>query len=229
MFDHQILQIELHFTMEDLLEKHAGEKEELVQSAGEGKTEQISQLIEAGADVNTPDKFGNFAIHKASTKGHPKCLELLIKAGTNVNKCDKMTRTPITQAAMHGNGDCVQLLAESGADVNSALLTVAHLGHSVAVNLLIQAGAVVSIRNLSGNSPLILAAQRSDAKSLDVLVKAGADVNYRNSDWERNEYSALEEAIEDYSTSHLLAEKLQCIHLLLKAGARVNSRALLHI
>ena len=65
--------------------------------------------------------------------------------------------------------------------------------------------------------------------NLDVLIKAGADVNFRNIDWERNEYSALEEVIEDYSTSHLSAEKLQCIRLLLKAGARVNSRALLHI
>ena len=99
--------------------------------------------------------------------------------------------------------------------MNSALLTVTHLGHSVAVDLLIQAGAVVNIRNLSGNTPLILAAQRSDAKSVDVLIKAGADVNYRNSDWECNEYSALEEVIEDYSTSHLSAEKLQCIRLLL--------------
>ena len=192
MFDHQILQIQLHFTMEGLLEKHAGEKEELVQSSEEGNTERLSRLIEAGADVNTTDKFGNFAIHKASTKGHPKCLELLIKAGANVNKCDKMTRTPIAQAVMHSNGDCVQLLDESGADVNTALLTVALLGHSVAVDLLIQAGAVVDVRNLSGNTPLILAAQRSDAKSLDVLIKEGADVNYRNSDWERNEYSALE-------------------------------------
>ena len=86
----------------------------------------------------------------------------------------------------------MQLLAESGADVNTALLTVAHLGHSIAVDLLIQAGAVVNKRNLSGNTPLILAAQRSDAKSLSVLIKAGADVNYRNSDWECNEYSTLE-------------------------------------
>ena len=129
---------------------------------------------------------------------------------------------------MHSNGDCVKVLAESGTDVNTALLTVAHLGHSVAVDLLIQAGAVVNVWNLSGNTPLILAAQRSDAKSLNVLIKAGADVNYRNSDWERNEYSALEEVIEDYSTSHLSAEKLQCIRLLLKAG-NVNSRGLLHI
>ena len=91
--------------MKGLLEKHTGEKEVLVQAVEEGNTEQLLQLIKEGADMNTPDNLGNFAIHKASTKGHCKCLELLINAGTNVNKCDKMTQTPITQAAMHGNGD----------------------------------------------------------------------------------------------------------------------------
>ena len=89
-----------------LLEKQIRQNENLVQAAEEGNMERLSQLIKAGANVNTPDKFGNLAAHKAATKGHRKCLELLVKAGANVNKSDKMERTPITQAAMYGNGDC---------------------------------------------------------------------------------------------------------------------------
>ena len=54
------------------------------------------------------------------------------------------------------------------------------LGHTEAVNLLVEQGADVDCRNRDGATPLLSAAFLGQAKPVRLLIENGADVNARN-------------------------------------------------
>ena len=46
------------------------------------------QLIEAGADVNTPNAHGLVPLHLAAQNGHLVLSQILVQAGTDLDKKD---------------------------------------------------------------------------------------------------------------------------------------------
>ncbi len=93
--------------------------ESLVRAASEGDAYRVKDLLEAGANANSPNRYGDRALSEASCYGGVQCMALLLEAGANANQADKWGQTPLWQAACRGNAACVKLLLEAGADVNN--------------------------------------------------------------------------------------------------------------
>eukprot|EP00899_Mesostigma_viride_P001785 jgi/Mesvir1/11607/Mv00016-RA.1 len=83
--------------------------------AGQGNLKMVSQLLRAGASVNTADYDGRTPLHLASSEGKVKMVELLVKSGANVNSKDRWGGTPYTDAAHFGFEDVLDFLKKNGA------------------------------------------------------------------------------------------------------------------
>ena len=78
----------------------------------------VKLLLEARADVNIKDKYGEAALIYTLKYGYTEIVELLIEAGANVNIKDKDGLTALIYALKNGNLDIAKLLIEKGADIN---------------------------------------------------------------------------------------------------------------
>jgi len=54
---------------------------ELLQAAEDGDLIEVEKLIEAGADVNLQDEWGNTALSEAAINGYTEIVEILKNAG----------------------------------------------------------------------------------------------------------------------------------------------------
>ncbi len=80
-------------------------------------TECVKLLIEAGADVNTADDYGQTALYLATLFDNEECVKLLLDAGADVNaKADLFDETPLQAAAYRGNVSCYEILKAAGAE-----------------------------------------------------------------------------------------------------------------
>ena len=82
------------------------------------RSEVVKILISEGADVNSKNKNGSTALHKAAYSGNLEIVKLLVQANANVNSQNKLKISPMAIAAIHGRTDIVKYLINSGADVN---------------------------------------------------------------------------------------------------------------
>jgi len=98
-------------------------------------SEQISFLLEHGADVNSKNNRDSSPLHCACSKNYPdiEIIEILLSGGANVNSLDENGNTP---SHLFQNGKnakkCVALMLSNGADLllrNNAGFSVLDLGN----------------------------------------------------------------------------------------------------
>ena len=177
-------------------------------------------------DFKKPSKNKDQTLWKTAEKGHVDCLKAMIKAGVNVNSADEHDCTPLKFAAMKGRYACMEALIEAGADVNhhrkgfnTALETVAsYTAGKKCFDLLIRSGADVNVVNDAGYPLITWVAGFARPGYLDSLIKAGADVNARGGKGK----TALMFASYHQVIHNNVANHLECVKLLLRAGANVN-------
>ncbi|WP_410542337.1 ankyrin repeat domain-containing protein [Wolbachia endosymbiont of Tetranychus urticae] len=167
----------------------------------------VECLIQAGADINFSDKYGNLpldfagfiknieiakllvdkgaifnrVLHVASGSNNIELMKYLITKGADINCKDKIGDTPLHKAADHG---MVKLLIEHGAEPDS--------------------------KNIIDRTPLISAVEKGDVDTVKYLIEAGADLNTQMKDG----YSPLHKAI--------LSKNLDIIKLLISNGAKLE-------
>ena len=90
--------------------------EKLIEAVGRGNTEQVRELLDAGADINIQDKFGETALMRAAAWGHTGVMELLIRAGAEIDRPNKYGWTALMVAAAWGHTGVMELLIRAGAD-----------------------------------------------------------------------------------------------------------------
>ena len=191
--------------------------------------ESVSCLLQAGAEVNTQDSFGNTALLYAAKHGCTKCVNMVIKAGADVNIKNKAGDDALgISMKRFATGtlkwrECAFLLITAGANVNGEVLyKVAEVGNVPCVIKCIEAGADVNYEYYTGrNTPLTAAVKNRygylyEHGNFNLVVKyllaAGANVNHSTHSGE----TALHPACE------MGRDKI--IELLLSAGADVNPR-----
>jgi len=97
--------------------------EQLVQAAIAGTIDQVTELLNKGADINAYSRyaqhFGRTALIEAAAQLRYNVCKLLIEKGADVNAQSKDgTRfTPLMFAALQGNKEICKLLIENGANV----------------------------------------------------------------------------------------------------------------
>ena len=89
--------------------------EDLVNAAGDGHTETVQVLRDAGADVNARNNAGETALMMAATLGHTKAVQALLDADANVNDENNVGDTVLMMATRNGHDEVVRLLKSAGA------------------------------------------------------------------------------------------------------------------
>lgn len=146
---------------------------------GSRPTDKLKLLIEHGARVDDVDNEGRSALAHAITTGIYEAIEPLIEAGADVNRKDKILRTtPLMEACSILGDDGVKrskLLLEKGVSIDdvditrrSALAFAATYGHIEIVNLLLEAGADINRKDLTGETPLLKACHGRSENSLKI-------------------------------------------------------------
>uniref|UniRef100_A0ACD5X730 Uncharacterized protein n=1 Tax=Avena sativa TaxID=4498 RepID=A0ACD5X730_AVESA len=154
------------------------------------------------------------------------CKYFVEELGFDVNAGDLCGGvTPLSSAALFGEEVVARYLLDHGADPNKleqsgsvALHNAAKSGNEEVVRLLLSRGARVDIAIAHG-TPLHIAASYGKTSVLKILLDHHADPN------RVSEVSGTPLVTALHSTKHGLSESdsLECVKLLVKAGADVNS------
>lgn len=106
-------------------------------AAENGYEDILSVLLQNGADIEGPDKYGWRPLHFACYRGHTEIVKILIDAGANVHAAtlkwnepntkptalyqdDHWTGQPLHLATMSGQADIVKLLLQKGVDIHAS-------------------------------------------------------------------------------------------------------------
>ncbi|MDH3240362.1 MAG: ankyrin repeat domain-containing protein [Alphaproteobacteria bacterium] len=86
-------------------------------AAIEGDLATIDAQIEAGADVDAKDKFGQTALMLAAPRGHEAIVRRLIEAGADLNVTAKFGLSAVMLAVVNHRPVIAEALARAGADL----------------------------------------------------------------------------------------------------------------
>jgi ankyrin repeat protein len=87
--------------------------------------QQILDLLEAGADVHSTSPDGKTSLMYAAQWGQGKDLAvpILLEAGSNIDQVDTFGMSAVMLAAQYGNANVLQLLIDAGADITIKVAT----------------------------------------------------------------------------------------------------------
>ena len=165
----------------------------------------VDQLLQAGAQVGTANRYGIQPLSIASINGNADIVESLLEAGADPNTSQPEGETVLMTAARSGSVKVVDLLVSRGADVNAretwrgqtATMWAAAEGHTEVVRLLLRHGADVharstfpegvDVRRMSrrvmrtaqpdGLTPILFAVRAGHMDTVNALLEAGVHIN----------------------------------------------------
>lgn len=167
---------------------------EFVQAVGRGNKELMMELLQRGADVNASGSHGMKPLFWALGKQNLDGFEFLLENNANPNiKIEdppegRRSISVVELAAIAENSAYLCLLLKHGADPNRdvgyggrTVIYEAILNNRIEnVKLLIQAGADINHKDLSGSTPLMTAAGIKNFDMVYLLLKSGADAQIKN-------------------------------------------------
>jgi len=158
-----------------------------------GNSDLVVKLLEAGAHVNhISTRWNGSLLDTAVRLGDPQILRTLLEAGADVEDSGRIekygTLPPLETAARDGNIEIGRVLLEHHAHVNrqssrrgnTALHTASKFGQYEFVELLINAGAALHLKNSWGGTALHAATSSGEANVVRLLIAAGADVHLKD-------------------------------------------------
>jgi uncharacterized protein len=93
-----------------------GAESALHDAAWSGDLQYVTQLVEAGAEVNWRDSIGESALFGAAAWGHVDVVRYLLSVGARHDLLERTGYTPLHWAASHGTVATLEVLVAAGAD-----------------------------------------------------------------------------------------------------------------
>lgn len=135
---------------------------QLMRAAARGNADAVRKLLIEGADVHARDWLGRTPLlHACDNNVNPDVVKALLEAGAgaDVNVPDKGRGTPL-----------ISVMWTAGNDIRAII-----------VHDLLDSGADVNAKDISGVTPLMAAASVGDAAVVAQLLQRGADFSVRDS------------------------------------------------
>jgi ankyrin repeat protein len=82
----------------------------------QGDVEQAGHLLEAGAEINARDRYGQTALMNAARTGQVELVRLLVERGAALNTTAKYNLTALMLAIINGHTEIARILIQAGAD-----------------------------------------------------------------------------------------------------------------
>ena len=166
---------------------------DLVEHAGQGDLERMSEDIAAGADVNYQEG-GTTPLMAAAGRGHVEAARFLIEHGADPEKRGRTTRTVLNEAARFGRMDMIRYLVE---ELKLPVCQQDYFGWSPAfcavqnrcfdaLRYFLEHGADPNLPDRDGRTPLMevfdgrFELDENDIRMAELLLKYGADINRKN-------------------------------------------------
>lgn len=138
----------------------------------------VSDLVNAGVELNYSDEDGLIPLMIASGLGNPQTVEILLRAGANVLSLDpKMGATALHKAALSGNVAVITLLLDHGAFIDQQSPTLGHTAiidavlhkQEAAVKFLLERGAKTMLKTHYNMTALDLARAEGLAQIVQLI------------------------------------------------------------
>ena len=156
----------------------------LMWAAYNGDQAKVWALLEAGANVNATDNFGDTAADEARAMGHDHIVAILQAHGGKVDDTAGLSANSDTDPAEQPSrdaslaGDATPQWYGDDLPANEALWLAASEGNVAALRRAIREGADVNAKDPVGGHPLLShAACNGHQAAVLALLEAGADVN----------------------------------------------------
>jgi ankyrin repeat protein len=158
--------------------------------------------------INKFSYSGGSTVMFATAGGHEAATKKLLELGADINAIAKATPEYLEKLKKLIAEGTVQE-EEPHVDGVTALHVAAQAGHLDVVNMVIEAGADVTIKDEEGRTALLLAIKGNYGEVASALVKAGADPNTPYIDDDDVEHNLLFDAImvENVDFAKLMIEK----------------------
>ncbi|MBK8454703.1 MAG: ankyrin repeat domain-containing protein [Thiofilum sp.] len=158
----------------------------------------IEQALQAGADPNEQDTFGQTALQRSVRYNSPEITQLLLKYQADPNLADQEGNTPLHLAIRGRSLIQTHLLLQAGANINAVnsfgktplhqSIELVELGIA---NTLLQAGASIHTKDNDQRTPLQTALALNLKPFAHKLLNLGADIHNRSKgDWTALHYAA---------------------------------------
>ena len=176
-------------------------------------------------NINEDGDFVDSSLYLAMAFGRLNIMKKLIDNGWDVNYGEVLPLSiAVGSYCMLQDSlslEIVKLLLKNGANVNgvemnscvSPLFIAVERNDTLMVNLLIKAGACVSVKNFVGSTPLFAECNNKSADIAYILIKNGANINERDYD----NRTPLFEAVWNVN--------FEIVSFLLQNGADVNAKS----
>ncbi len=89
--------------------------EDLARAGMEGRLEDVKQLLDSEAEVNSQDGIGRTVLMFAADEGHLPTVRLLLKKGADVNAKTTTGETAMQSAQANHHKEIIKLLEDRGA------------------------------------------------------------------------------------------------------------------
>lgn len=207
-----------------------------------GNTRVVRLLLDSGAQVDARDPvFEQTALMVAVRENSPEVVRLLISLGADVNAYTLMGEVPDFRPPGAGGGSHGVGIVRGGWPEQgmrnpipgklTPLLYAVRDGHTIAADMLLDAGADIEAPNANETTPLIMAIMNGNSELAALLVDRGADVNAMDWYGQTPLWTAVDlrnKALNSRTLEHGIdrAQALTLIRLLLEKGADTNARTL---
>ena len=153
----------------------------------------------------------NMGRREALRGAEEKIFDILAQVLTS-RQWEELLKAPLERVAAQGNRGLVQKLAGAGAKIGNALHAAARRGHRDVVNDLLESGASVAAKDMSGDTPLHDAAVHGTSQMVQLLLLKGAEKDALNNHEQTPLYLAVS------------CDKVAVALALLAAGADITLR-----
>ena len=144
-----------------------------------GVLEIVKVVIEAGADLNSPNKFGSTPLHEASDRNFDTIVDHLLLRGAKATCVDLLANSPLHYCSSKGHVATCKLLLQGNADVTAVgehgytpLHLAAMRGHPAIIVELLDFGADPTRKSEAGWTPLQLAKRSKHPRCVQKLEHA---------------------------------------------------------
>lgn len=157
-----------------------------LQGAG-SKGALLDELLEAGADVNTPSQSLLYPIDVAAREGDASSIRKLLSRGALPDPPAEGADSPLYHAIELGSGECVTALLDAGARIDvtfkdgwTPIMLAAKQGDHEIGKILANKGATITGESPEGLTALHVAAMNGNRVFYKWLIVAGADKHARD-------------------------------------------------
>ncbi|KAM3955026.1 LOW QUALITY PROTEIN: palmitoyltransferase Hip14-like [Aphomia sociella] len=138
---------------------------DIVKATQYGAFQRVKELVEAGWDVNQPDRETVTLLHWAAINNRREIIQYLLAKGAAVDAVGgELRSTPLHWATRQGHLEATVLLVRAGADAAlrdaegcACLHLAAQFGHTAVVAYLVARGAAADAGDAGGMTPLMWA------------------------------------------------------------------------